>query len=32
MMIFVNYGGGEYRIFRHTPWNGMTIADVIFPW
>lgn len=32
MMIFVNYGGGQYRIFRHTPWNGLTIADVIFPW
>lgn len=32
LMIFVNYGGGEYRIFRHSPWNGITIADVIFPW
>ncbi|KAE8742323.1 hypothetical protein FOCC_FOCC012123 [Frankliniella occidentalis] len=32
MMIFVNYGGGQYRFFRHTPWNGMNIADVIFPW
>lgn len=32
MMIFVNYGGGQYRFFHHAPWNGMTVADVIFPW
>lgn len=31
-MIFVNYGGGGYRIFRHSPWDGLTIADLVFPW
>ncbi|XP_077303018.1 heparan-alpha-glucosaminide N-acetyltransferase-like [Arctopsyche grandis] len=32
LMIFVNYGGGGYSILRHSPWNGLTIADVVFPW
>ncbi|KAK7590108.1 hypothetical protein V9T40_001721 [Parthenolecanium corni] len=32
LMIFVNYGGGQYWIFEHSPWNGLTIADVVFPW
>ncbi|KAK9506946.1 hypothetical protein O3M35_008791 [Rhynocoris fuscipes] len=32
LMLFVNYGGGKYWIFQHSPWNGITIADVIFPW
>ncbi|XP_065349899.1 heparan-alpha-glucosaminide N-acetyltransferase-like [Cloeon dipterum] len=31
LMIFVNYGGGKYPIFEHATWNGMTIADVVFP-
>jgi predicted acyltransferase len=21
-----------YWFFEHSPWNGITIADVIFPW
>lgn len=32
LMIFVNYGGGDYAIFKHAPWNGLTIADLVFPW
>ncbi|GBP95696.1 Heparan-alpha-glucosaminide N-acetyltransferase [Eumeta japonica] len=31
MMIFVNSGGGGYAVFTHTVWNGLTIADVVFP-
>ncbi|GAB1602916.1 heparan-alpha-glucosaminide N-acetyltransferase-like [Argonauta hians] len=31
-MIFVNYGGGEFWFFRHSPWNGLTVADIVFPW
>lgn len=30
-MIFVNYGGGGYWFFNHSPWDGLTFADVIFP-
>ncbi|XP_038218278.1 heparan-alpha-glucosaminide N-acetyltransferase-like [Zerene cesonia] len=32
LMIFVNAGGGGYRIFSHSAWNGLTVADVVFPW
>lgn len=32
LMIFVNYGGGHYYFFRHSPWNGLTVADLVFPW
>lgn len=32
IMIFVNYGGGQYWFFKHTPWNGLTVADLVFPW
>ena len=32
LMIFVNYGGGKFYFFRHAPWNGLTIADLVFPW
>lgn len=32
LMIFVNVGGGGYRIFSHSTWNGLTVADVVFPW
>lgn len=32
MMIFVNYGGGKYRLFEHSVWNGLTFADLVFPW
>ncbi|XP_013182542.1 PREDICTED: heparan-alpha-glucosaminide N-acetyltransferase-like [Papilio xuthus] len=32
LMIFVNAGGGGYGIFKHSVWNGLTVADVVFPW
>ncbi|CAK1590934.1 unnamed protein product [Parnassius mnemosyne] len=32
LMIFVNCGGGGYGIFKHSVWNGLTVADVVFPW
>lgn len=32
IMIFVNYGGGGYWFFNHSPWNGITVADLVFPW
>lgn len=32
LMVFVNYGGGKYWFFQHTPWNGLTLADLVFPW
>ena len=31
-MIFVNYGGGGYWQFAHSDWNGLTVADLVFPW
>ncbi|ETV70890.1 hypothetical protein, variant 2 [Aphanomyces astaci] len=32
LMIFVNYGGGGYWLFNHSTWNGLTLADLVFPW
>jgi hypothetical protein len=33
IMIFVNAGGGGYdRFFDHSRWNGLTVADLVFPW
>ncbi|KAJ0171377.1 hypothetical protein K1T71_012927 [Dendrolimus kikuchii] len=32
LMIFVNAGGGGYGVFSHSVWNGITVADVVFPW
>ncbi|GLE02322.1 hypothetical protein PINS_up011160 [Pythium insidiosum] len=32
LMIFVNYGGGGLKVFEHSVWDGLTIADVVFPW
>ncbi|KAI5087643.1 heparan-alpha-glucosaminide N-acetyltransferase isoform X1 [Silurus meridionalis] len=32
VMVFVNYGGGRYSFFRHQSWNGLTVADLVFPW
>lgn len=32
IMIFVNYGGGGYWFFNHSIWNGLTVADLVFPW
>lgn len=31
-MIFVNFGGGGYDFFEHAVWNGLTVADLVFPW
>ena len=31
-MIFVNYGGGKYWFFQHVEWNGLAVADLVFPW
>ncbi len=31
VMIFVNYGGGAYWFFDHSLWNGLTVADLVFP-
>lgn len=33
-MLLVDYPGDEnagYRLIRHAPWNGLTIADLVFP-
>ena len=32
LMIFVNNGGGGYWFFNHSAWNGLTFADIVFPW
>ncbi|XP_022105998.1 heparan-alpha-glucosaminide N-acetyltransferase-like [Acanthaster planci] len=32
IMIFVNHGGGGYWFFIHARWNGLTVADLVFPW
>ncbi|RMX42148.1 hypothetical protein pdam_00009424 [Pocillopora damicornis] len=32
LMIFVNYGGGGYYFFGHAVWNGLLVADLVFPW
>lgn len=32
IMVFVNYKGGKYWFFHHSPWNGLTVADLVFPW
>jgi heparan-alpha-glucosaminide N-acetyltransferase len=32
IMIFVNYGGGGFTFFNHSVWNGLTVADLVFPW
>ncbi|XP_055380975.1 heparan-alpha-glucosaminide N-acetyltransferase [Condylostylus longicornis] len=32
LMIFVNSGGGHYFWIEHAPWNGLHVADVVFPW
>jgi len=31
-MIFVNYGGGGYWWLDHSSWDGLTVADLLFPW
>lgn len=32
LMIFVNYGGGGYWFLKHSAWDGLTVADLVFPW
>ncbi|XP_048587275.1 heparan-alpha-glucosaminide N-acetyltransferase isoform X2 [Nematostella vectensis] len=32
LMIFVNFGGGGYYFFGHAAWNGLLVADLVFPW
>jgi len=32
IMIFVNLGGGGYWWLEHSTWNGLTVADLVFPW
>ncbi|KAE9354192.1 hypothetical protein PR003_g3479 [Phytophthora rubi] len=32
LMVFVNYGGGGFAVFTHSVWDGLTIADLVFPW
>uniref|UniRef100_A0A7N6B209 Heparan-alpha-glucosaminide N-acetyltransferase catalytic domain-containing protein n=1 Tax=Anabas testudineus TaxID=64144 RepID=A0A7N6B209_ANATE len=32
IMVFVNYGAGRYWFFKHESWNGLTVADLVFPW
>lgn len=32
LMVFVNYGGGGYYWLNHSSWDGLTVADILFPW
>jgi heparan-alpha-glucosaminide N-acetyltransferase len=32
LMIFVNSGGGHYWWIEHADWNGLHVADLVFPW
>ena len=32
IMIFANYGAGGYWFLDHSAWNGLTLADMVFPW
>lgn len=31
-MAVYNYGGGDYWFLNHSPWDGLTFADLAFPW
>lgn len=31
LMIFVNNGAGGYTYLNHNPWNGIFLADLVFP-
>ena len=31
LMIFANYGSGDYGFLDHAVWNGLNLADIIFP-
>lgn len=30
-MIFANFGCGGYHSLEHTTWNGLHVADLVFP-
>ncbi|KAK4325054.1 hypothetical protein Pmani_004364 [Petrolisthes manimaculis] len=32
VMIFVNYGAGQYWFLEHATWHGLQVADLVFPW
>lgn len=32
IMILVDDAGGAYPHINHSPWNGITLADVVMPW
>jgi heparan-alpha-glucosaminide N-acetyltransferase len=32
IMILVDDAGGSYEEIDHSPWNGITLADVVMPW
>ncbi|KAJ9576242.1 hypothetical protein L9F63_006904, partial [Diploptera punctata] len=32
LMIFVNDGAGGYWFLEHVTWNGLQVADLLFPW
>ena len=32
IMTFVNYGAGGYWFLDHAAWDGLTLADLVFPW
>jgi heparan-alpha-glucosaminide N-acetyltransferase len=32
IMIFANEGGAGYWFLDHSAWNGLTVADLVFPW
>ncbi|KAL1459376.1 hypothetical protein WDU94_011363 [Cyamophila willieti] len=32
IMIFVNFGAGKYQFLDHAAWNGLQLADLVFPW
>jgi len=32
LMIFVNDGAGHYWFLEHSTWNGLYVADLVFPW
>ena len=31
IMMFANYGAGDYIFLDHEPWNGLHLADTVFP-
>lgn len=31
-MIFVNDGAAKYAVLEHATWDGLFVADLVFPW